>query len=203
MCVIGFGVAVLLSSCGARVDKRNKMIISARDQRMLLLRDGKPLKSYRVSTSKHGLGSKSGSGQTPLGKMAVARKIGGGARSGTVFKHRRPTGEVLKPNAPGRDPIVSRIIWLRGKESGNRNTFRRYIYIHGTPEERRIGSPASLGCVRMRSRDIIDLYGRIGVGAEVQVIRGSLHSIPEGKKYHAKRNGTPGAVHTASPGRAG
>ncbi len=192
--------AALLSSCGSKIDTRNKMIISARDQRLLLIRDGKPVKSYRVSTSKYGLGSQAGSKRTPLGRMAVAKKIGGGARSGTVFKSRRPTGEVLKPNAPGRDPIVSRIIWLRGKEYYNRNTFRRYIYIHGTPVERNIGRPASYGCIRMRSRDVIDLYRRIGVGAEVRIIRGGLYSTTEGKKYYTRRYGTPGAVNTASAG---
>jgi len=194
------GAAALLSSCGSHVDTRNKMIISARDQRLLLISEDNPIKSYRVSTSKYGLGSRAGSKQTPLGRMAVARKIGGGARPGTVFKSRRPTGEILKPNAPGRDPIVSRIIWLRGRERENRNTFRRYIYIHGTPEERTIGRPASYGCIRMRSRDVIDLYRRIGVGAEVRIIRGGLNSTPEGRKYYTKRRGTPGAVNTASTG---
>ena len=176
------------------------MVVSVRDQKMLLMRDGKPVKSYSVSTSKFGLGSRTGSKRTPLGRMAIAKKIGGGARSGTVFKSRRPTGEVLRPNAPGRDPIVSRIIWLRGKEYYNRNTFRRFIYIHGTPEERTIGRPASYGCIRMRSRDIIDLYRRVGVGAEVKVIRGGLSSIVEGQKYYTQRYGRPGAVNTSSPG---
>jgi lipoprotein-anchoring transpeptidase ErfK/SrfK len=100
-----------------------------------------------------------------------------------VFKSRRPTGEILKPNAPGRDPIVSRILWLHGKEWQNRNTFRRCIYIHGTPEEWRLGTPASYGCIRMSSNDVIDLYKRIGVGAEVQVIRGSLKETPAGQLY--------------------
>jgi lipoprotein-anchoring transpeptidase ErfK/SrfK len=95
-----------------------------------------------------------------------------------VFKSRRPTGEVLPPNAPGRDPIVSRILWLQGTEYANRNAYRRFIYIHGTPEEWRVGSPASFGCIRMKSNDVIDLYSRVGVGAEIEIVRGSLFSTP-------------------------
>mgnify|MGYP002654505542 CR=1 FL=1 len=175
--------ALLLCQCGMQVDHRSKMIVSVRDQQLLLTRDGIPVKAYKISTSKFGLGSYSGSNRTPLGKLAVARKIGGSAPKGMVFKSRKPTGEILKPNAPGRDPIVSRILWLQGKESQNRNTYRRCIYIHGTPEEWRLGSPASYGCIRMSSSDVIDLYKRIGVGAEVQVIRGPLISTSEGQRY--------------------
>jgi lipoprotein-anchoring transpeptidase ErfK/SrfK len=101
--------------------------------------------------------------------MYVHEKIGGGAKPGTVFKSRRPTGEVVKPNAPGRDPIVSRILWLEGQERANANTKERMIYIHGTPEERNIGRPASYGCIRMKSKDVIDLYDRVGVGTGVVV----------------------------------
>ena len=120
--------------------------------------------------------------------------------SGAVFKSRRRTGEILRPNAPGRDPIVSRILWLRGKERQNRNTFARYIYIHGTPEERRIGKPVSYGCIRMKSRDVIDLYRRVGVGAEVRIIRGSLFSTYEGRKYYANRTNSSHRVVTAYRG---
>jgi lipoprotein-anchoring transpeptidase ErfK/SrfK len=185
---LSFSLAALLGSlmlcqCGNHFDTRSKMIVSVRDQQLLLTRDGEPVKAYRVSTSKFGLGSNSGSNRTPIGKLMVARKIGGSSPKGMVFKSRRPTGEILKPNAPGRDPIVSRILWLHGKEWQNRNTFRRCIYIHGTPEEWRLGSPASYGCIRMSSNDVIDLYKRIGVGAEVQVIRGSLMETPAGQRY--------------------
>lgn len=182
------GAAVLfLNSCGSKLDTRNKMLVSVRDQRMLLVRDGVPVKSYPVSTSKFGLGDRPGSKRTPLGTMQIAKKIGDGAPSGAVFKSRRRTGEVLQPNAPGRDPIVSRILWLKGTERDNRNTFRRFIYIHGTPEEWRVGSPASYGCIRMRSRDVIDLYKRVGVGAEVKVIRESLFTTPEVSEEYAGR----------------
>jgi lipoprotein-anchoring transpeptidase ErfK/SrfK len=91
----------------------------------------------------------------------------------------------LRPNAPGRDPIVSRILWLQGTQYKNRNAYRRYIYIHGTPEEWRVGSPASYGCIRMKSRDVIDLYQRVGVGAEVRIIRGSLFSPPQAPGQYA------------------
>ncbi len=174
----GLLALLALPSCSvselSRRDNRNKMIVSVRDQKMVLVRDGKPVKFYRVSTSKFGLGDRPGSNHTPLGRMQVARKIGHNAPMGAVFKSRRPTGEVLRPNAPGRDPIVTRILWLRGTESRNRNTFRRTIYIHGTPEERRLGTPASYGCIRMSSRDVADLYNRVGYGADVFVIRGPL-----------------------------
>ena len=106
--------------------------------------------------------------------MEVAKKIGGNAPVGAVFKGRRRTGEVIRPNAPGRDPIVTRILWLRGVEQHNRNTMDRCIYIHGTPEERNIGRPVSYGCIRMKSKHVIDLFRRVGVGADVQIIRGSL-----------------------------
>ena len=136
-----------LTGCGSSSftgkDTRNKMIVSVRDQKMLLVRDGTPVKAYDISTSKFGIGDRPGSNCTPLGRLQVAKKIGDNAPMGSVFKSRRPTGEVLKPNAPGRDPIVTRILWLTGTESRNQNTFRRTIYIHGTPEERRLGSPGA------------------------------------------------------------
>lgn len=155
-------------------DTRNKMIVSVHDQRMLLVRDGEPVKTYRISTSKFGLGDQPGSNCTPTGRLQVARKIGDGAPQGAVFKNRRPTGEVIAPNSPGRDPVVTRILWLSGTEPNNRNTYRRTIYIHGTPEENRLGSPASYGCIRMASKDVADLYDRIGHGADVFVIRGPI-----------------------------
>ncbi len=178
--------AVGLTSCGSNSfafgrDTRNKMIVSVRDQKMLLVHDGTPVKSYKISTSKFGLGDSPGSNRTPIGRLQVAKKIGDNAPIGSVFKSRRPTGEVLKPNAPGRDPVVTRIMWLTGTESRNKNTFRRTIYIHGTPEECRLGSPASYGCIRMGSRDVADLYNRIGTGADVFVIRGSIQTKDEGE----------------------
>lgn len=176
--------ALFFTSCGApQKDTRNRVLVSVRDQKMMLVKDGKPVKTYRVSTSKFGIGDKNGSNCTPLGRMEVAKKIGDNNPSGAVFKSRRPTGEVLKPNAPGRDPIVSRILWLRGTDSYNSNAFKRCIYIHGTPEEWRLGTPASYGCIRMGSKDVIDLYSRLGEGAEVHVIRGGLNAGQSTKVY--------------------
>ena len=175
-----------LASCG-NGDRRNGVIISVKDQTMLLVHDGTPVKTYAVSTSKFGLGSRRGSKHTPLGRMEVARKIGSGAPSGAVFKSRCRTGEIIKPNAPGRDPIVSRIIWLRGKQLKNRNTYARFIYIHGTPEERNIGHPASYGCIRMKSCDVIDLYRQLAIGSRVNIIRKSLAHTNAGRAY-ASRN---------------
>lgn len=175
----GLITAMGFSSCASsnmRKDTRNKMIVSVRDQKMLLVKDGNPVKTYKISTSKFGVGDRPGSNYTPLGRMQVAKKIGSGAPAGAVFKSRRRTGEVLKPNAPGRDPIVTRILWLKGTERRNQNAFRRTIYIHGTPEEDRLGRPASYGCIRMASRDVIDLYHRVGYGADVFVIRGSINN---------------------------
>lgn len=193
LCALGLATSLILSSCGSTPfgkDNRNKMIVSVRDQKMLLVRDGKPVKTYRISTSKFGVGDRPGSNCTPLGRLQVAKKIGANAPIGAVFKNRRPTGEVLKPNAPGRDPVVTRILWLSGTESRNRNTFARTIYIHGTPEERRLGSPASYGCIRMGSRDVADLFNRIGHGADVFVIRGSIQSRSSGSA--AASNNRPG-----------
>jgi lipoprotein-anchoring transpeptidase ErfK/SrfK len=184
--VAAIGVALGGCSSTDRIasgkDTRNKLLVSVQDQRMLLFRDGKPLKSYPVSTSKFGLGSEPGSYRTPLGRMEVARKIGSGQPEGMVFKARRPTGEILLPNAPGRDPIVSRILWLDGKDHHNRNTFSRMIYIHGTSEEWRLGRPASYGCIRMGMRDVVDLYNLVGEGAEVKVIPGALQHTWDGRE---------------------
>lgn len=187
-----------LSSCSNVTDTRSQMIVSVKDQTLLLTKDGVPVKTYKVSTSKYGLGDTHRSCCTPLGTMKVAKKIGHGAPSGAVFKSRRRTGEVLKPNAPGRDPIVTRIMWLQGTESRNRHAFERYIYIHGTPEERNIGKPASYGCIRMTSADVIDLYNRIGVGAEVCVVRGGLSTTRVGRDYVRAANREREAVEAAA-----
>ncbi len=195
---LGLLAAVGLTSCGSDSlsygkDHRNKMIVSVTDQKMLLVRDGTPVKAYKISTSKFGVGDRPNSNCTPLGRMQIAKKIGANAPIGSVFKNRRPTGEVLKPNAPGRDPVVTRIMWLTGTESRNQNAFRRTIYIHGTPEERRLGSPASYGCIRMGSKDVADLYNRVGAGADVFVIRGSIQTTTNSQAtaMNGKHGGFP------------
>ncbi len=166
-------LTVVLAGC-AQLDNRHVMHISVADQKMLLTDKGEAVATYPISTSKFGLSSAPGSYGTPLGKHRVVKKIGHGLPSGAVFKSRRFTGEVLPVDAPGRDPIVTRILWLDGKERHNRNSFGRYIYIHGTPEERNIGLPVSYGCIRMRSRDVIALFNRVGVGARVDIFREPL-----------------------------
>jgi lipoprotein-anchoring transpeptidase ErfK/SrfK len=171
--------ALFLASCVAP-DTGHRVVISARDQKMALLENGKLIATYPVSTSKFGLGDWRGSYRTPLGELEVAGKIGDGAPPGAVFKDRRRTREIVAVNAPGRDPIVTRIIWLRGREARNANAFGRDIYIHGTPEEQNIGRPVSYGCVRMRSADIINLYNLVGLGAQVSIVDAPLQSlVPE------------------------
>ena len=152
------------------------IVVSVPDQTLALINDGVVVARYRVSTSKFGLGDGSGTYATPLGAMAVASKIGANAPLGAVFKNRQPTGEVLKPNAPGRDPIVSRILWLRGLEKQNARAYSRNIYIHGTPEERLIGRPASYGCIRMRSQDIAQLFNAVPVGTRIDIANAGLGS---------------------------
>jgi len=172
-------VALFLASCAA-LDIQHHIVISTRDQKLAVLDRGTLLTTYLVSTSKFGLGDYSRSSRTPLGELEVAKKIGDNAPLGAVFKDRIRTGEIVAPNSPGRDPIVTRILWLRGREAQNANAFGRYIYIHGTPEERVIGRPASYGCIRMRSSDIIQLYNIVGVGAAVTVVDVPLISAVPG-----------------------
>jgi L,D-transpeptidase catalytic domain len=172
-------LVLCLGSCVAP-DTQHQMVISVRDQKLALLDKGRLVAAYPVSTSKFGLGDWRGSCCTPLGELEIADKIGDGAPAGTVFKDRRRTGEIVPVNAPGRDPIVTRIIWLRGREPQNANAFARDIYIHGTPEEQNIGRPVSYGCIRMRSTDIISLYNLVGRGAGVSIVDVPLESlVPE------------------------
>ena len=171
-------IAVLLASCAAP-DTQHHIVISTRDQKLAVLDRSTLMATYPVSTSKFGLGDYLRSSRTPLGQLEVAKKIGDNAPLGAVFKDRIRTGEIVAPNSPGRDPIVTRILWLRGREAQNANAFGRYIYIHGTPEERLIGTPASYGCIRMRSTDIVQLYNIVGVGAAVTIVEAPLvSSIP-------------------------
>ncbi len=169
-------VLFCLSSC-TTPDRHHQVIVSIPEQRMAVLRDGQPIATYPVSTSKFGLGDIPGRSETPLGNLEIARKIGAGAPSGAVFKNRERTGEVVAPDSPGRDPIVSRILWLRGLEPQNARAFARYIYIHGTPEERNIGFAASYGCIRMRSRDVIQLFDLVGTGARVTITTAPLETL--------------------------
>jgi lipoprotein-anchoring transpeptidase ErfK/SrfK len=176
---IAIVITLFIGSCAAP-DTRHQIVISTHDQKLALLDRGNLMAVYPVSTSKFGLGDWRGSRFTPLGNLQIAEKIGDSAPPGTVFKSRRRTGEVVLANSAGRDPIVTRILWLRGLEAQNANAFGRDIYIHGTPEEWKIGSPVSYGCVRMRSSDIIQLYNIVGVGAAVTIVNAPLVSAVPG-----------------------
>ncbi len=129
---------------------------------------------FPVSTSKYGLGDRPSSFATPLGALEVAAKVGDGAPTGAVFKGQHFTGEILRPNSPGRDPIVTRILHLRGLEASNACAYDRGIYIHGTPEEWKIGRPASYGCIRMRSRDVVKVFDVVPVGTKIEIVNSPL-----------------------------
>ena len=159
----------MIASCAAP-DKEHHVVVSVREQKLALLEKGTLVATFPISTSKYGLGDRRGSYRTPLGELEIADKIGDAAPAGTVFKNRRRTGEVVTSNAPGRDAIVTRIIWLRGREAQNANAFARDIYIHGTPEERYLGLPMSYGCIRMKSGDVAALYNHLPLGAVVQIV---------------------------------
>src|SRR3954466_16020869 len=146
------------------------IVVSVPDQTLAVVEGGVIREKYKVSTSKFGLGDNPNSYATPLGSLEIASKIGGNAALGTVFKSRQPTGEILAPNAPGRDPIVTRILWLRGLEKTNARAYSRSIYIHGTPVESLIGRPVSYGCIRMRSRDVVRLFSTVRVGTKIEIL---------------------------------
>jgi hypothetical protein len=177
----------------APLDTSNQVIISVRDQKLVLLRNGSKVATYPISTSMFGLGDAWGRMTTPLGYLAVEKKIGDNVPVGAVFHKRRLTGEVLQPNAPGRDPITTRIIWLRGLEAQNAHAFQRCIYIHGTPEENKIGRPASYGCIRMKSKDVAELYDQLPVGAVVQIIPDRLPKMDKTKPRQEMNGGVVAA----------
>lgn len=160
----------------------DRVVVSVRDQKLMVVHNGTRVAIYPVSTSKYGLGDFWGRMTTPLGYLQVAQKIGDHAPVGAVFHNRRFTGEILKPNAPGRDPVITRIIWLRGLEPQNAHAFSRCIYIHGTPEERYIGQPASYGCIRMKSCDIAALYNQVPIGALVQIVPDRLPNMKKARR---------------------
>ena len=141
--------------------------------------DGACIRRYAVSTARNGPGERTGSHCTPRGRHVVRAKIGAGEPIGAAFRGRRPTGEVWTPEVgaqmPGRDWILTRILWLSGKEPGvNRlgevDTMRRYIYIHGTPDTEPTGVPLSIGCVRMRNREVAELFDLVPAGTPVEIL---------------------------------
>lgn len=181
---------------------KDGVVVSVRDQKMAVLRSGKIVKTYPVSTSKFGLGDKKGSCRTPLGAHRIAAKIGTGQPKGMVFKSRRPTGECVEPNSPGRDPIVTRIMWLEGLENRNRNAHSRLIYIHGTAEERTIGTPASYGCIRMKSNDVYEAFNLVRTGDPVVIERCSIDASLKALAQAEKAQDTSLLVMSSAPSLA-
>ncbi len=159
-----------------------KIEINLKYQTLTLFDDaGRIERIYPVSTAANGPGEQAGSLCTPRGRHIVRAKIGAGQPLGAVFRGRRPTGECYTPELaaaePGRDWILTRILWLSGREIGfnrlgNCDTMRRYIYIHGTPDEQFEQAPRSHGCIRMRNADVAELFERIPPGTEVEILEG-------------------------------
>jgi len=152
--------------------------ISIPEQSLAFLENGREIRRYVVSTSRNGPGERQGSFCTPRGEHIVRAKIGAGRAVNTVFVRRRPTGEIWTPELterfPGRDWILTRILWLSGCEPGkNRlrevDTMRRYIYIHGSPDSVAMGKPGSIGCIRMRNQDIVELFELVPPGTGVSI----------------------------------
>jgi L,D-transpeptidase YbiS len=147
---------------------RTKIDISIGDQRLTLTRDGEVLRSYPVSSSRFGIGTEEGSMKTPLGNFRIAEKIGHDAEPGTIFKARVALGSD-DPLPETEDLITSRILWLDGMDEENANTRERFIYIHGTKHEDKIGLPASHGCIRMRDDDVIELFELVDETTQVVI----------------------------------
>ena len=144
-------------------------------QELYLYQGDHLLETYPVSTSKYGIGSQAGSNKTPLGRHAIAQKIGAGAPEGTIFKGRVNTGRLVRIDQERDDIVSSRILWLKGLEAGKNqghgiDSYQRYIYIHGTAEESKIGRPASHGCIRMYNHDVIELFTQVEEGTQVDIL---------------------------------
>jgi hypothetical protein len=157
---------------------KRRIRVCITNQRLDLLEGERILSSYPVSTAIRGAGERRDSEQTPRGRLAIEEKIGSGAALGTVFVGRQTTGEVCTPQRfaaePGRDWILTRILWLGGREPGHNqggdvDTRERTIYIHGTPDVASLGRPSSHGCIRMQSEDVVDLFDRVEIGTIVDI----------------------------------
>jgi len=160
------------------VDPERRILVDL-DRQTLILREGdRVLRRYATSTARNGPGERMGSECTPRGLHRIRIKIGDGLPENTVFRGRRPTGEIYSPQLAAqhsnRDWILTRILWLTGCEPGrNRggecDTLRRYIYIHGSPDDTPMGVPGSHGCIRMRNRDLVELFGLVEAGTAVEI----------------------------------
>lgn len=160
------------------MSESRRILVDIASQTLTLLAGDRVLASYPVSTGRNGVGEQHGSGCTPRGVHRVRIRIGAGCPEGTVFRGRRPTGEIYGPELaaayPDRDWILTRILWLTGCEPGrNRggcvDTLRRYIYIHGCPDGESLGEPRSHGCIRMRNRDLLELFDAAHAGIPVEI----------------------------------
>jgi lipoprotein-anchoring transpeptidase ErfK/SrfK len=156
-----------------------EIIVRLAEQRLELLREGCLSASYPVSTAANGAGEEQGSGCTPRGRHRIRIKIGAGEPENAVFVGRRPTGEIYAPDLgaryPERDWVLTRILWLTGLEpgrnrGGSRDTLRRFIYIHGCPDSEPMGEPRSHGCIRMRNRDLLELFQQVEAGTTVEIV---------------------------------
>ncbi len=169
-----------LLNTGLGEEKETSIEVDIKMQRLYLYRDGKKIKSYPVSTSRYGVGNRSGSFKTPPGLHRIQKKIGEGAAVGAVFRGRVKTGEITEiyydNRRAGKDYILTRILRLEGLEPGvNKgegiDSFQRYIYIHGTKEEGLVGQPVSRGCIRMRNKEVIELFELVTEGTPVKIIQ--------------------------------
>lgn len=160
-------------------DRQGRYVtVSIPEQTLRLWQAGECLRTFRISTARNGAGEARGSECTPRGRHTVRAKIGAGLPENTVLVGRRPTGERFTPalgaRYPGRDWILTRILWLSGIEIGrnrlgNVDTMRRYIYIHGCPDDVAMGIAGSHGCIRMRNHDVVELFDRVEVGTCVEI----------------------------------
>ncbi|MDX9751778.1 MAG: L,D-transpeptidase [Flavobacteriales bacterium] len=153
------------------------LYVQVSSQRLFHVRGRRLVREYTIATASNGLGSETNSYRTPTGLHRVSRKYGDGVPMYGILKDRKFTGELADPDFAGvdQDWITSRILWLDGLEPGHNqggkiDSRRRYIYIHGTANERSIGTPSSRGCIRMRNADVIELYDQVPVGALVVVL---------------------------------
>ncbi|MCP4700684.1 MAG: L,D-transpeptidase [Gammaproteobacteria bacterium] len=165
-----------------------RIVVDVALQILHLCGNGGIIKSYQVSTARNGAGSRIGSGKTPLGLHKIVHKIGDGAPERTIFKARVNTGKKAKLNVENAgDLVTTRIMWLKGMEPGKNSgagmdSYRRYIYIHGTPEEKLIGTRASHGCIRMKNKEVIDLFDQVEEGSMVDIRENLLFTKPEEKE---------------------
>lgn len=173
-CLLASCAILALSAMKSQASGEVALIISIPEQKLAVVQGNTRIAEYPISTSRYGVGDRPRSFTTPLGLLEVANKTGAGAREGAVFRSKQLTGEVLAPNAPGRDPIVTRILHLRGLTFANSRAYERGIYIHGTTEESKIGKPASFGCIRMKSKDVVHLFDETQVGTKIDIVNTSI-----------------------------